>query len=78
MIDETITHIEIWWNTEARIWTMQWMNKDGDQIGSCQYQMNKPQVIRFCENNGDFGNETVPIHLFKNGTELVRIYEGGK
>jgi len=68
--DETVNRIEIWWNTEARIWTIQWLNANGDQIGEAGWEMNKPQVLRFCENN----NETVPIHLFKNGYDLVRTW----
>ena len=73
-IDETVNRIEIWWNTEARIWTIQWLNANGDQIGHAGYAMNKPQVIDFCENKGDWGDETVPIHLFKNGYDLVRTW----
>ena len=65
-----VTHVEIWYSSTDRLWIIQRLNSMGDQVGHADYVFNKPQVIEHCEGN----YETVPIHLFKNGSELVKIY----
>ena len=75
MTEPVPTHIEVWYDNIARIWIIQtqgnWIGLEGVQVGEAQYEMNKPQVMDWIKN---FRTNDLPIHLFKNGNELVRIY----
>jgi hypothetical protein len=75
MTEPVPTHIEIWWDYISRIWIIQtkgnWCGHEGIQV-DCTYEMNKPQVMNWIKN---FRTNDLPIHLFKNGNELVKVYK---
>ena len=40
-----ITWLDIWWNTEVQIWTIQAKDADGNQIGDAGYDGRKSSAI---------------------------------
>lgn len=62
--DDTISHVEIWYNFEVNIWTIQYMTKEGWQIDAADYAHLKKQAIETSrEHLKRTGNENVPIFV---------------
>jgi ppGpp synthetase/RelA/SpoT-type nucleotidyltranferase len=40
--DEDVSDIDIWYDRHIRLWTIQYKNKNGDQIGVAEYSVRKP------------------------------------
>ncbi len=45
-LDETIVQIEVWWDSNITLWTVQSKNEAGDQIGDCEYAGHKVDAVK--------------------------------
>jgi len=59
--DETIALVEVWYDHESKIWTIQFKNANGDQIGAADYAHMKSQAIKTAKTA--MAGKGAPIHV---------------
>jgi hypothetical protein len=65
--DLPLDHMEVWYDDICRVWTIQQKDAMGDQIDTAEHCHGKADAIDIARQYG------VPVHLFKNGNELVKV-----
>jgi hypothetical protein len=63
--------MEIWWLSTERIWVLQELDANGNQVGNAMYEMNKRNVITYVEMEIANGY-TLPITLYRNGFTVAK------
>jgi hypothetical protein len=66
--DETIAQVDVWYNQEYGIWTIQFENANGDQIGAADYAHLKSQAIKTAIDDG----KGTPIHVTDRTTGKIK------
>jgi hypothetical protein len=67
-----IQSIEVWWNPESRLWTIQDLDEDRNQVGHAEYLPNMHQVSQYARMMQHLGIRIVK--LFKNGVEETNVW----
>ena len=82
-----VDHVEVWFNFEVKLWTVQNMDKNDNQIGEAQYAYYKNDALGLAsesnvkivvENKGNGAKKVLTNHI-KSITELTqyRLKYGG-